>query len=79
MPQPLLIVLHNENSTPGRVGNALRALGHPLDLRKPVAGDPLPDSLEHYAGDKARAAEALGVSVKTVYNHLARYGDDAVA
>jgi DNA-binding NtrC family response regulator len=36
-------------------------------------------TLEHYAGDKARAAEALGVSVKTIYNHLARYGDDAVA
>ncbi|HSX62692.1 MAG TPA: sigma-54 dependent transcriptional regulator [Tahibacter sp.] len=36
-------------------------------------------TLQHYAGDKARAAEALGISVKTIYNHLARYGDDADA
>jgi GMP synthase (glutamine-hydrolysing) len=26
---PVLIVLHQETSTPGRVGNALRALGFP--------------------------------------------------
>ena len=31
---PVLIVLHQETSTPGRVGNALRALGHPLDIRR---------------------------------------------
>ena len=47
---PVLIVQHGQMSTPGRVGNALRALGHPLDIRKPVIGDPLPESLEHYAG-----------------------------
>jgi GMP synthase (glutamine-hydrolysing) len=47
---PVLIVQHGLMSTPGRVGNALRALGHPLDIRKPVIGDPLPESLEHYAG-----------------------------
>ena len=38
---PVLIVLHQETSTPGRVGNALRALGHPLDIRRPRFGDPL--------------------------------------
>ncbi|TKW79542.1 MAG: glutamine amidotransferase, partial [Bradyrhizobium icense] len=32
-PLPVLIVLHQETSTPGRVGNALRALGHALDIR----------------------------------------------
>jgi GMP synthase (glutamine-hydrolysing) len=37
-------------STPGRVGNALRAMGHPLDIRKPVFGDSLPETLENYAG-----------------------------
>ena len=42
---PVLIVLHQETSTPGRVGNALRALGHPLDIRRPRFGDPLPDTL----------------------------------
>ena len=44
---PVLIVLHQETSTPGRVGNALRALGHPLDIRRPRFGDPLPETLDH--------------------------------
>ncbi|MCP1746883.1 hypothetical protein ABIF65_008972 [Bradyrhizobium japonicum] len=37
---PVLIILHQESSTPGRVGNALRALGHRLDIRRPRFGDP---------------------------------------
>jgi DNA-binding NtrC family response regulator len=51
-------------------------VGTRLDL---IQREMLLRTLEHYAGDKGRAAEALGVSVKTIYNHLARYGDDAVA
>src|ERR1700689_2835245 len=47
---PVLIVLHQESSTPGRVGNALRALGHPLDIRRPRFGDPLPETLDGHAG-----------------------------
>jgi GMP synthase (glutamine-hydrolysing) len=47
---PVLIVLHQETSSPGRVGNALRALGHPLDIRRPRFGDPLPETLEGHAG-----------------------------
>ena len=47
---PVLIILHGPMSTPGRVGNALRAMGHPLDIRKPVVGEALPESLENYAG-----------------------------
>jgi GMP synthase (glutamine-hydrolysing) len=47
---PVLIVLHQEASTPGRVGNALRALGHPLDIRRPRFGDPLPETLDGHAG-----------------------------
>jgi GMP synthase (glutamine-hydrolysing) len=47
---PVLIVLHQETSTPGRVGNALRALGHPLDIRRPRFGDPLPETLGQHAG-----------------------------
>ena len=35
---PVLIVLHQETSTPGRVGNALRALGYSLDIRRPRLG-----------------------------------------
>jgi GMP synthase (glutamine-hydrolysing) len=47
---PVLIVLHQETSTPGRVGNALRALGYPLDVRRPRFGDPLPATLDDHAG-----------------------------
>jgi GMP synthase (glutamine-hydrolysing) len=47
---PVLIVLHQETSTPGRVGNALRALGHSLDIRRPRFGDPLPETLDRHAG-----------------------------
>ena len=50
MQQPVLIVLHQEHSTPGRIGNALRQLGYPLDVRRPRFGDPLPESMaEHSA------------------------------
>jgi GMP synthase (glutamine-hydrolysing) len=48
--RPVLVVLHQENSTPGRVGNVLRALGHSLDIRRPRFGDPLPDTLDAHAG-----------------------------
>jgi GMP synthase (glutamine-hydrolysing) len=48
--QPILIVLHQETSTPGRVGNALRALGYSLDIRRPRFGDPLPQTLDRHAG-----------------------------
>jgi GMP synthase (glutamine-hydrolysing) len=48
--RPVLIVLHQETSTPGRIGNALRLLGHPLDVRRPRFGDPLPATLDHHAG-----------------------------
>lgn len=49
-PLPVLVVLHQECSTPGRVGNALRALGHRLDVRRPRFGDPLPETLDDHAG-----------------------------
>ncbi|MBN8971892.1 MAG: glutamine amidotransferase [Rhizobiales bacterium] len=48
--RPVLVVLHQESSTPGRVGNALRALGYTLDIRKPRFGDPLPSTLDEHAG-----------------------------
>ena len=47
---PVLVVLHQETSTPGRVGNALRALGHKLDIRRPRFGDCLPQTLDGHAG-----------------------------
>lgn len=48
--RPMLLVLHQEHSTPGRVGTRLRALGHPLDIRRPRFGDKLPHSLDGHAG-----------------------------
>jgi GMP synthase (glutamine-hydrolysing) len=47
---PVLVVLHQEHSTPGRVGNVLRALGHRLDIRRPRFGDLLPETLDDHAG-----------------------------
>src|SRR2546430_16610856 len=49
MPQPILIVLHQETSTPGRVGYALRQRGYQLDIRRPRFGDPLPASMPEHA------------------------------
>jgi len=48
--QPILIVLHQETSTPGRVGHALKERGYPLDVRRPRFGDPLPQSMAEHAG-----------------------------
>lgn len=48
--RPVLIVLHQETSSPGRVGQILRHMGHALDIRRPVLGDPLPETLAQHAG-----------------------------
>jgi GMP synthase (glutamine-hydrolysing) len=50
MSQPLLIMLHQENSTPGRVGHALRERGFALDIRRPRYGDALPATMAGHAG-----------------------------
>jgi GMP synthase (glutamine-hydrolysing) len=47
---PVLLVLHQELSTPGRVGHHLAKLGIPLDIRRPRFGDPLPATLAEHAG-----------------------------
>ncbi|MGI9521323.1 MAG: glutamine amidotransferase-related protein [Hyphomicrobiaceae bacterium] len=49
-PRPILIVLHQERSTPGHIGQALERLGHVLDIRKPRFGDPLPSTLADHDG-----------------------------
>nr|WP_321455252.1 glutamine amidotransferase [uncultured Cohaesibacter sp.] len=46
----ILIVLHQETSTPGRVGYLLEQRGFSLDIRRPRFGDPLPDSMAGHAG-----------------------------
>jgi len=47
--QPILIVLHQETSSPGRVGHALKGRGYPLDIRRPRFGDPLPETMAGHA------------------------------
>ncbi|HYJ17531.1 MAG TPA: glutamine amidotransferase [Burkholderiales bacterium] len=48
--QKILIVLHQEQSTPGRVGQLLLEKGFDLDMRRPPLGDALPDTLQGHAG-----------------------------
>lgn len=50
MSKPVLLVLHQEHSTPGRVGQHFKARGVPMDVRRPRFGDPLPETLEGHAG-----------------------------
>src|SRR5260370_28730006 len=50
MPDPVLIILHEEHSTPGRVGQALKSRGYALDVRRPRLGEPLPATLAHHSG-----------------------------
>lgn len=47
---PVLIVLHQERSSPGRVGQMLAEKGFPLDIRRPVLGDILPATLAGHSG-----------------------------
>lgn len=44
----ILIILHQANSTPGRVGQMLVERGYALDIRRPPLGHPLPDTLEDH-------------------------------
>jgi GMP synthase (glutamine-hydrolysing) len=46
----ILIVLHQETSSPGRVGQLLHAEGFDLDVRRPPLGDDLPLTLTDHAG-----------------------------
>jgi len=48
--KPVLIVLHQATSTPGRVGQLLCQAGFPLDVRRPALGDCLPSTLENHGG-----------------------------
>ena len=52
----VLIVLHQEHSTPGRVGLALKATGVRLDIRRPCLGEPLPRRSPTTTGPSCSAA-----------------------
>ena len=49
MQRQILVILHQEHSTPGRVGNALQKLGYTLDVRRPRFGDALPPTMAEHA------------------------------
>jgi len=48
--KPILIVLHQEHSTPGRVGRLLAERGYRLEIKRPPLGCVLPETPDHYAG-----------------------------
>ena len=48
--EKILVVLHQEQSSAGRVGHQLIEAGFGLDIRRPPLGDELPETLEHHAG-----------------------------
>ncbi|WP_244629576.1 glutamine amidotransferase [Martelella limonii] len=48
--RPILVVLHQERSSPGRVGQLLTQKGFRLDIRRPALGDTLPDTLDAHSG-----------------------------
>jgi len=50
MGRQVLIIVHQERSTPGRVGLKLRQRGYHLDIRRPPLGDVLPETLDGYEG-----------------------------
>ncbi len=56
---PILIVLHGERSSPGRVGQMLLDKGYDLDIRRPVLGERLPTTMEGHCrrGDLRRTHE----------------------
>ncbi len=49
-PAKILIVLHQEHSSPGKLGQMLKAKGLSLDIRRPRFGDPLPETMKEHAG-----------------------------
>lgn len=46
----IAVILHQEHSSPGRLGRLLKLQGFELDVRRPRFGDPLPPTLADHAG-----------------------------
>lgn len=46
----ILVIVHQENSNCGLVGQILEENGNSLDIRRPCLGESLPDTLDGYAG-----------------------------
>lgn len=77
--KPVCVVLHQEHSNPGHIGQWFVRNGHRLDIRRPRFGDPLPATLRDHcaavifggpmsANDKdefiLRETEWIGVALK---------------
>ena len=60
---PILIILHQEHSTPGRVGRLLRERGHPLEPRTKRGHTPLQIACALGHLDAAKAMVELGADV----------------
>lgn len=65
MAEQILIVVHQEHSVPGKIGEFLTKRGYDLDRRCPNLGDPLPDDLDAYA-----AAIVFGGPMSANDDHL---------
>ena len=50
MHRKILIILHSEASTPGRIGQLLQARGLTLDIRRPCLGEALPATMAGHDG-----------------------------
>ncbi len=48
--RPILVILHQATSTPGRVGQMLVERGYRLDIRRPALGNSLPETTRDHAG-----------------------------
>ena len=48
--RPVLLVVHQQHSTPGRIGQALDCLGRPVEICRSGAGEPLPETLDGHSG-----------------------------
>ena len=48
--RPVLIILHQEHSTPGAIGQWFVNNGYPLDIKRPRFGCVLPDTMEQHTG-----------------------------
>lgn len=50
MHSPVLLVVHQQNSDPGRIASVLTEMGYSIDLRRLACGDTLPPDMETHAG-----------------------------
>ncbi|NJO38347.1 MAG: hypothetical protein HC871_13000 [Rhizobiales bacterium] len=65
MLQKVLIVVHQDHSSPGKIGDFLSERGYALDRRCPNLGDPLPADMSAYA-----AAVIFGGPMSANDDHL---------